>query len=147
MATDSTIPTLNLDELSLQQISNRKENNASIFREKPPLDLVNMILKSMGFVNGLLDTRTFTKDDLHGEGIDTWLPLLWPYYIPCKAKRFLEYLTKDKFVTIIRHLLRVHNFDLQTQERIIGNVKRTQYRIEPKTPSFTSMKSVLIEFN
>jgi hypothetical protein len=138
---------LSLDELSLQQLSEKKTNNVSIFREKPPLELVNIVLKFMGFDNGLMDTRTFTKDDLRDESIDEWLPLLEPYYLPCKAKRFLEFLTKDKFVTIIRHILRVHNFDLRTQERIICGVKRTQYRIEPQTPSFTSKSGILIEFN
>lgn len=138
---------LSLDAISLQQLSEKKPNNTSLFREKPPIELVSHILRHMGFENGLLDSRSFTKEDLKEETVEEWLPMLEPYYLPCKAKRFLEYLTRDKYVTIIRHLLRIHNFDLRTQERLVGGVKRTYYRIEPQTPSFNSKGNVLIEFN
>jgi hypothetical protein len=138
---------LSLDTISLQQLSEKKPNNVSLFREKPPIELVGHILRHMGFENGILDSRSFTKDDLKEETAEEWLPMLEPYYLPCKAKRFLEYLTRDKYVTIIRHLLRIHNFDLRTQERLVGGVKRTHYRIEPQTPSFNSKGNVFIEFN
>jgi len=132
-----------------KELSARQTNNESLFREKPPLELVNIVLKSMGFESGIIDTRPFTKDDLREENMDEWLPELEAYYIPCKARRFLDSLTRDKFVTIIRHILRVHNFDLRTQERVICGLKKTQYRIEPNTPSFSarSQSNVLIEFN
>jgi len=132
-----------------KELSARQTNNESLFREKPPLELVNIVLKSMGFESGIIDTRPFTKEDLREENIDEWLPELEAYYIPCKARRFLDSLTRDKFVTIIRHILRVHNFDLRTQERVICGLKKTQYRIEPNTPSFSarSQSNVLIEFN
>ena len=132
-----------------KELSARQTNNESLFREKPPLELVNIVLKSMGFESGIIDTRPFTKDDLREENMDEWLPELEAYYIPCKARRFLDSLTRDKFVTIIRHILSVHNFDLRTQERVICGLKKTQYRIEPNTPSFSarSQSNVLIEFN
>lgn len=132
---------------TLEDLSNEKTNNKSLFRQKPPIDLVNMILKSMGFQYGLLDTKSFTKDDLSDEGCDEWIALLDPYYIPCKARRYLGSLTKDSFVTIIRHIVRVHNFDIRTQEKIVCGVKKTVYRIEPNTPSFSSQPGILMEFN
>lgn len=134
---------------TVKELSSRQSNNESLFREKPPLELVNMILKTMGFESGIIDTRPFTKDDLREERTEEWLPELEVYYIPCKARRFLDSLTREKFVTIIRHLLRVHNFDLRTQEKVICGVKKTQYRIEPNTPSFCarSQPNILIEFN
>jgi hypothetical protein len=38
-----------VDELSLQHLSDKKDIQKSIFREKPPIELVNNILKNMGF--------------------------------------------------------------------------------------------------
>lgn len=133
---------------SVQEISAKKENIKSLFRQKPPIELVNKVLKHMGIEHGITDGRTFTKDDLHDSDTDEWINELEAYYYPCKARRFLDYASKENYITIIRHIIRVHNFDLRPQERMIGGVKRTQYQIEPKTPTFTSQGGgVMVEFN
>lgn len=133
---------------SVQEISAKKDNIKSLFRQKPPIELVNKILKYMGIEHGITDGRTFTKDDLHDTNIDCWINELEAYYYPCKARRFLDYASKDNFITIIRHIIRIHNFDLRPQERMICGVKKTQYQIEPNTPSFNSHSgSVMVEFN
>ena len=132
---------------SLEVISAKKDNPKTLFREKPPIDIVNQVLRGMGFDHGLTDSRTFTRECLDDMRTDEWISLLEPYYYPCKARRFLDYCTKDNFITIIRHIIRINNFDLRTQERVIGGVKKTQYRIEPNTPSFKSNGAVFIEFN
>jgi hypothetical protein len=132
---------------TVEEMSAKQKNNESLFRQKPPIDLVNNVLMSMGLDRGITDSRSFTKDDLHEDRIDEWLPELESYYLPCKARRFLDSLTKDKFVTVIRHLIRVHNFDLRAQEKVLSGVKKTQYRIEPRTPSFSAKGDILIEFN
>ena len=128
-------------------MSAKQKNNESLFRAKPPIDLVNNILKSMGLDSGITESRAFTKDDLRDDRIEEWLPELESYYIPCKARRFLDSLTRDKFVTVIRHMIRVHNFELRAQEKVFAGVKKTQYRIEPRTPSFSAKGDILIEFN
>ena len=135
-----------VDESSLQHLSDKKDIQKSIFREKPPIELVNNILKNMGFEHGLTDTKTFTKDQLIDDKVEEWISLLEPYSIPCKARRFLDYLTKEKLITVIRHIIRVHNFDLRTQERVLCGVKKTVYRIEPVTPSFKAREGMFIEF-
>jgi hypothetical protein len=135
-----------IDELSLQHLSDKKDLQKSIFREKPPVELVNIVLKNMGFEHGLTDTKSFTKEQIIDEKVDEWVSLLEPYYIPCKARRFLDYLTRDKLITVIRHIIRVHNFDLRTQERVLCGVKKTVYRIEPVTPSFKAREGMFIEF-
>jgi hypothetical protein len=132
---------------TLQEMSAKKENTKSLFRQKPPIELVNKVLKHMGIEHGLTDARTFTKEDLSDKEIEEWIPELEAYYYPCKARRFLDHSTKENFITIIRHIIRVHNFDLRTQERVIGGIKKTQYQIEPKTPSFQSRSGIFIEFN
>jgi hypothetical protein len=132
---------------TVKDISAKQKNNESLFRAKPPIDLVNTILKSMGLENGLTDSRTFTKDDLKEDRMEQWLPELESYYLPCKARRFLDFLTRDKFITIIRHIIRVHNFVLRAQEKVICGVKKTQYRIETPTPRFSAKGGIFIEFN
>lgn len=119
-----------------------------LFRETPPQELVQEILESLGFSGGLRDSRYFLKDDLKDANIEEWIPLLEPYYLPCKAKRYLDKVDKGRIITIIRHIIRPKGFDLRVQEKTIGGIKKTIYRIEPVTPSFKSRDSgVLIHFS
>lgn len=104
-----------------------------LFRTPPPRDFVEQILRSCG-LRGLEDLKQFSKDDLTS-GISTaeeWLPLLEPYYLPCKAARFFtETLTTEKIVTIMRHIVRPHGYDLIVQEKTAQKVKQTLYQIQP----------------
>ena len=52
-----------------------------------------------------------------------------PYYIPCKASRFLYDLNEGKQITILRHLLRAIGYDLLVQEKVLHNIKSTTYQI------------------
>lgn len=137
-----------LANLSLENHSNNNsKTNKSIFRHRPPMELVNSILVSMGIENGILNTKPFTTSQLIDTTMEEWLPLLEPYYIPCKARRFLDYITKEKFPTVIRHIIRVHNFDVRTHEKVLCGTKKTTYRIEPITPSLIrNNNQILLEF-
>lgn len=104
-----------------------------LFRKLPPLDLVTTVLLGIGFT-GITDTKLFTLDDLKLSTIDAWAPLLEPYYLPCKSKRYFESLDRRRIITILRHILPLHGFRLQTYERIVQGRKRTVYQIYPATP-------------
>jgi hypothetical protein len=104
-----------------------------LFRKIPPLDLVTTVLHGIGFT-GITDTKIFTLDDLRVSTAETWAPLLEPYYLPCKSKRYFESLDQRRIITILRHILPLHGFRLQKFERIVQGRKRTVYQIHPATP-------------
>lgn len=100
-----------------------------MFREVPPLDFFETILRHLG-LTGLEDRRWFSKEDLRVEQLDAWLPLLEPYYLPCKAKRYIHgTMDTPRIITLLRHLCHAHTIQLLTQERVIKGKKTTLYQI------------------
>jgi hypothetical protein len=102
-----------------------------LFRKEPPKDFVERILRSMGLL-GLHDLRWFTKEELIFDTQEEWLPHLHPFYLPCKAKRFLDdALDATRLITILRHCIRPHGYELSVQERLYKNKKQTLYQLQP----------------
>jgi len=115
-----------------------------LFRSLPPRDLVETILRSSGLL-GLHDLRWFSKDELKTVEQEEWLPILYPYYLPCKAKRFLhDALDNSRLITILRHVLRPHGYDLSVQERLYRDQKQSLYQIQP-IHSFRDLSGVSLE--
>jgi len=105
-----------------------------LFRKDPPKELVDTILRATGLI-GMTDLRWFTKEELNLEGYEEWLTTLEPYYLPCKAKRFLHGEREAaRVITIFRHVLRPHGYDLHVQERLYKEHKHTLYQIQPNNP-------------
>ena len=102
---------------------------SKLFREFPPIEVIKTMLNELG-LTGLTDTKLFSADELNLETIAEWAPILEPYYLPCKAKRFLSDITDNKRITILRHLLKVHKYDLLGQEKIVNGIKTTTYQIK-----------------
>ena len=93
------------------------------------MELIEQILRCCKF-NGLDDKRWFSKDDIPLERMEEWLPLLEPYYLPCKAERYLHGdVSQGKLITIFRHMLKAHAIEMKTQERVINGKKTTLYQI------------------
>ena len=100
-----------------------------MFRKAPPLDMVEVILRCLK-IGSLTEKRWFSKDELCMDTLDDWLPLLGPYYLPCKAQRYLEReMTRERIITILRHILKVHNIELKVQERMVNGHKTTLYQV------------------
>ena len=106
---------------------------SKLFREKPHIDVVNQMLTELGF-SGIGDSKLFCASELKLETIDTWAPLLEPFYLPCKAKRYFDDLDSRRIVTLLRHVLPFHGFKLHCCERLHLGKKRTVYQIHPATP-------------
>lgn len=100
-----------------------------LFRKRPHLELVHDILINLRFT-GLNDARLFTKYDIDTEVFEEFLPLLEPYYLPCKAKLFLREFDNTKGVTVLRHLLRAHGYKLHAYEKVQQGKKQTYYQFE-----------------
>lgn len=106
-----------------------------LFRKEPPREFVEEIVRSCGLSGGLEDLRWFSTDELKLEGAEDWLALLEPYYLPCKAQRFF-YDREGAFdgraaVTILRHVLDCHGYQLKVQERLYKDKKQSLYQIQP----------------
>jgi len=116
-----------------------------LFRKKPTVELVEEILRSQRFT-GFGDSRLFQKEDLILTVFEDWLPILEPYYLPCKAKLFLHEFTAQKAITVFRHLLRANGYKLRTYEKVNKGRKQTYYQIEQETWMDLS-GSLLVAFN
>lgn len=122
----------------------RDDMASHLFRKVPPLELLEDLVKALHF-EGLEDSRWFQKTDLSLETFEQYLPILEPYYLPCKAKLFLHEFTQAKAITVMRHFFRAHAYDLHSQEKVQNGKKITQYKfVYPKT---TDISGVTITFN
>ena len=103
----------------------------ALFRTNIEKEFVDEVLVKIGFL-GLHDKKIFTKFDIAKEKFEEVVVLIEPYYIPCKAKRFLYSLNEGKQITILRHLLRAVDYDLLVQEKVLHGIKSTTYQIYKK---------------
>ena len=106
----------------------REKGSQRLFRAIPPKELVEEVLSHLK-LEGLTECRWFSKDELSLTSMDEWVPLLEPYYIPCKAKRFLTEIDASRCITILRHILNPLHYELRTQERMYKLQKMTMYQI------------------
>jgi len=86
----------------------------AVFRELPPLDLVERYLMAYS-LQGLSDTTWFTKKGCSLGVAEELLPEIVPYYTPCKAETGPLSLTSA--FRILRHLLKAHSYDLKYVEK------------------------------
>lgn len=114
---------------SMNSSANSRRDN--LFRECIPRDVVNEVLVFLKF-NSIEDTRVFTMKDLKPAEFDPALLILEPYYIPCKARKYLYgEMTPHRIVTILRQILRTQGYGLISQERTISGKKELHYQIQP----------------
>lgn len=96
-------------------------------------------------LRGLGDAAWFSRFQIHLAAAEELLPELEPYYLPCKAEEFLltAPFTYARAITIGRHLVRAHGYDLRARERTNQGKKDLWYTIvsagaaTPQVESFT----------
>lgn len=64
--------------------------------------------------------------------IDNKIDFLKKYYIKCKHKIYLENLNEKKIITLLRQLLKTHDFDLKAKEKYENGKKYLLYTISKK---------------
>jgi hypothetical protein len=116
-----------------------------IFRKVPSEEFVLDFLHKLNFI-GFHDARMFVREDISREVFEELLPHIEPYYLPCKAKRFLYNLDSHKKITVLRHLLRAVGHDLKAYEKLVYGVKTTVYQIINNTLLDLS-GSYVVDFN
>lgn len=81
----------------------------------------------------LEDKKMFSKNDLVQAHtvvqLNEMKPLLESFYLPCKAKIYIDNLNEKKAITVLKQLLRLHGHVLVSKERNINNKKVIFYCI------------------
>lgn len=112
-------------------MKNRKSNN-QLFKTIPPRDMVHRVLLAFG-LNGFDDTRNFTRHDIIKlETIDKIYklkPVLEEYYLPCKARTYLNDINEKNIITILRQVIRIYGYSIVSREKYIKGNKYIIYQI------------------
>jgi hypothetical protein len=99
-----------------------------LFREVPPLTTVLEVLSMLNVPNEF--PCTFQKDNLKKENFITCAGILEPYYLPCKARLYLDHTDDLRWITIIRHILAPHGYGITSLETTRNKKKAIFYTIE-----------------
>lgn len=103
-----------------------------LFRVKPDIPFINEFIQFYG-LSDITDTNLFTKQNLIElktvENITKVMNKLNEYYLPCKSKVFLTTIDEKKCITILRQLLKIHNYNVTTKEKCIKGEKFNYYQI------------------
>ncbi len=108
-----------------------------LFKTPVPEELLISILKCFGYDNlHSNEERSFCKFDLDRlrtiEKVHQLKDEISKYYLPCKAKIYLNSLDEKKCITILRQILRLHNYTLLSKQKYIKQKKVTFYIIQKK---------------
>ena len=105
-----------------------------LFRKTPSDELVNKIVGAFGF-RTLTDRRSFSRSDL--SKLDTVLKikemkgLLEQYYLPCKARTYLNDLNSKNIVTILRQCIKTKGYTICSREKYLKGDKFIIYSLCP----------------
>lgn len=95
-------------------------------------DVLIQLLNCYG-LKDLSDKHTFKKHDLvlfeTVKKINGYKHVLEEYYLPCKARLYLDNMTEKKSITILRQVLRLFKHHIDSKERNINTKKVIFYTI------------------
>ena len=104
-----------------------------LFGILPDEDFMNQLLQCYG-LRDLSDSHEFNKGDLIElntvNKLTDLIPELVIYYLPCKAKIYLNDITEKRAVTILSQFLKLFDHRLVREERIINKKKIIFYRTQ-----------------
>lgn len=104
-----------------------------LFCEQPSIEFMHDLLKCYG-LNGFDDTVEFSKGDLIENNtvdkIENLLLEIVMYYLPCKAKIYLNDLNEKRAITVLSQFLKLFDYKLSRKERIVNKRKIIYYKIQ-----------------
>tara|TARA_B110000483_G_scaffold89069_1_gene109949 strand:- start:785 stop:1261 length:477 start_codon:yes stop_codon:yes gene_type:complete len=103
-----------------------RENIEIEFLEKLIKDCFNIELNNSTYYS--FSKKTITSRNVL-EVITNNMEKLQKYYIKCKHKIYLENLNEKKIITLLRQLLRFHEFELRAKEKYENGKKYLLYTI------------------
>ena len=127
-----------------------------LFRVLPDIEIINSLLQIFG-LNSLYDTKFFTKESLkENDTVNKLCEMkgeLEKYYLPCKAKNYINDINDKRCITILRQFIKVHGYTLISKERYIDGKKMSVYRLiednkepTPKKSTSKNKKDIVISF-
>lgn len=104
-----------------------------LFCEQPSIEFMHEFLKCYGII-GFDDTYEFSKADLVEnrtvEKLENMLLEIVMYYLPCKAKIYLNDINEKRCITILSQFLKLFSYNLSRKERIVDKKKIIYYKIQ-----------------
>lgn len=103
-----------------------------LFRKRVDTELLMDIVTCFG-LSTLNDRRCFSKQDLMQEHtvdkLQHIIPMLEEYYLPCKARVYIDDMTEKRAITMLKQVLRLHGYFLMSRERNLNNRKIIYYQL------------------
>lgn len=97
------------------------------------MEFMNELLKCYG-LNSMNDNIEFSKADLYENNtvdkLEDMLHELIMYYLPCKARIYLDVITEKRAITILSQFIKLFSYKLSRKERIINKKKIIFYKIQ-----------------
>lgn len=126
-------------------IKKNAEVKNQLFRENIEIEFLEKLIKDC--FNIELNNSTyysFSKKTIVSrnvlEVINNNMENLKKYYIKCKHKIYLENLNEKKIITLLRQLLRMHDFELKAKEKYENGKKYLLYTIGKKVAEISLKK-------
>lgn len=127
-----------------------------LFKEKIPEDIFQELLQIFNIKDTSNDTSPcFSKQDLLianvVEKIEQLKTKIYPYYLPCKARVYLEDIDINKCITIFRQILKLYQMKLESKQKYVKYKKTTVYFVSktntnPTTHMKVDVSSALLDF-
>jgi hypothetical protein len=103
-----------------------------LFVKKVEIEVVLKLLRCFG-LEDFNDNKLFSRNDLvqHDtlERMKKMKSELECYYLPCKAKMYLDAIREKRAITILKQVLRLHGYFLISREKNIHNKKVIFYQL------------------
>lgn len=103
-----------------------------LFKKNPSNEIFHKVLLAFG-LHSLDDTRFFSRKDLQYiktvSKINEIKSELEEYYLPCKARTYLNSLTEKNVITILRQVLKTRNYTITSREKYMKGCKFIIYNL------------------
>lgn len=103
-----------------------------LFTKKVEVGTLLKVLQCFG-LNGLMDRKMFSKSDMVAEKtverLKSLKTELSEYYLPCKAKVYLDDMNEKKAITVFKQLLRLYGYNLLSKEKNLNGKKVIYYKL------------------
>ena len=107
------------------------KHNKQLFTKFIDGDLLKLIKITYNIKN--INNHTFTRKDLNDNNIITKLEeiklVLYYYYLKCKGIKYLENITINRSLTILRQILKEFNYKITSKHKYNNGEKYILYQI------------------
>jgi arsenate reductase-like glutaredoxin family protein len=122
-----------------------------LFKKEPDREIILDLINAFGYQNLNQIDQPFNKKDLEKrktiDKIQKLKSKLEEYYIPCKAKNYLnKKLTLKGILTILRQFLKSEGYFLNYWESYVNGIKITYYQIK-EDEAIKKSKTYVISFS